>query len=98
MGKEGREGCDISNEAVADNVIAFCGVLVSKRDGTIINKDDAPCWRSERETIDHAVKSKNKIPSQTCESEKKMFRLRIFQHVRTLGIIRLIDGSLKEIP
>lgn len=96
MGKEGREGCDISNEAVADNVIAFCGVLVSKRDGTIINKDDAPCWRSERETIDHAVKSKNKIPSQTCESEKKMFRLRIFQHV--LGIIRLIDESLKEIP
>lgn len=43
MGKEGRGGCDISNEAVADNVIAFCGVLVSKRDGTIINKDDAPC-------------------------------------------------------
>lgn len=80
---------------MADNVIAFCGVLVSKRDGTIINKDDAPCWRSERETIDHAVKSKNKIPSQTCESEKKMFRLRIFQYVRT--IIRLIDGSLKEI-
>lgn len=81
---------------MADNVIAFCGVLVSKRDGTIINKDDAPCWRSERETIDHAVKSKNKIPSQTCESEKKMFRLRIFQYVRT--IIRLIDESLKEIP
>lgn len=30
MGKEGREGCDISNEAVADNVIAFCGVLLAR--------------------------------------------------------------------